>query len=95
MAMGTYLNVSLAEDSYGIFLGQPNGPKLKRSEDGSGYVHIVCIGGGAAKQSLGQQLACLNGHRSELLLALKHVSNGIDMMNIGLLVHSRDVATPV
>lgn len=93
--MGIYLNVFLAKDGLSIFFSQPNGPELKRCEDSSGYIHVVSVRGGPTKEPLGQQLACLNGHRSELLFALKHVSNSIDMRNIGLFIHSRNVTTPV
>ena len=88
-----YLNVLSAVDEFSVLLGQPDGSILQWSEDGGGDVDVVCVRVGVGGEPLGQQLPRLDGHRGQLLLATHHVTDGVDVGDIGLLIHCRDLAT--
>lgn len=87
-----YLNLVLAVNHLCIFFSQPNCPILEGCEHCCRYIDVVAVQFASAEEPLGQQLASLDGYRSELVLAQEDVSHSIDVGDVGLLVDDWDVA---
>jgi len=69
-----------------ILFGQTAAAVLERSEDGGrnhGIVHRLST---ATEQSLGEKNTSLNGNRSKLKLTVEHITDSINVSNVGLLL---------
>ena len=92
---GTNFNVISPIDVLGVLLRQSNAPVLQGGEDGGGHVDVVRVLPAVREQPLCQQPARLYGQRGQLQLPLEDVSYHVDVGNIGLLKHARNISTPV
>lgn len=75
-----------------VFLRVAHAAILHGGEHGGGHSVVVHLECGASVQATGQANAGLDGHWGQLLAALKHVTNGIDVGHIGLLILNGDLA---
>ena len=92
---GTNFNVISPIDVLSVLLRQSNAPVLQGGEDGGGHVDVVRVLPAVREQPPCQQPARLYGQRGQLQLPLEDVSYHVDVGNIGLLKHARNISTPV
>ena len=92
MIADNHLNIFRAIDHDGVLLCQADGPELQRGEDGRWGVDVISVGGAGAEESGGQEPAGLDGQWSQLVHPPNHVSDSIDVGDVGLLIHHWDVA---
>jgi len=83
-------DIGVTESLLSLSLSQADCAVLEWSKDRCGHVLIVHELGTASRQSSSQKRASLNGNWSQLKTAVKHVTDGVDVRHIGLLllIHS-------